>query len=43
VTLLWSDGNRYPATVVQVHENQVLCAMENGQQQWVESQYLAPA
>jgi hypothetical protein len=43
VTLAWSDGNRYPATVVQVHGNQVLCAMENGQQQWVESQYLAPA
>jgi hypothetical protein len=42
VTLLWADGNRYPATVVQVHGNQVLCAMENGQQQWVEAQYLAP-
>lgn len=43
VTLLWGDGNRYPATVVQVHGNQVLCAMENGQQQWVEAQQLAPA
>jgi len=42
VTLLWGDGNRYPATVVQVHGNQVLCAMDNGQQQWVEAQYLAP-
>jgi hypothetical protein len=42
VTLLWGDGNRYPATVVQVHGNQVLCAMDNGQQQWIEAQYLAP-
>ena len=42
VTMLWGDGNRYPATVVQVHGNQVLCSMDNGQQQWVEAQYLAP-
>ncbi len=31
----WSDGNKYPAQVVQVQNGQVLVAFQNGQQQWV--------
>lgn len=31
----WSDGNKYPANVVQVANGQVLVAFQNGQQMWV--------
>jgi len=43
VLVAWSDGNRYPATVVQMASGQVLCAFPNGQQQWVGSNYVMPA
>jgi hypothetical protein len=43
VMVTWSDGNRYPATVVQAQDGQYLCAMQGGQQQWVQSQYVSPA
>ena len=35
VLVQWSDGNRYPGSVVQVGGGQVLVAFGNGQQQWV--------
>lgn len=31
----WSDGNKYPARVMQVANDQVLVAFQNGQQIWV--------
>ena len=31
----WSDGNKYPGTVVQVQGGQVLVGFSNGQQQWI--------
>lgn len=43
VMVQWSDGNRYPATVVQAQGGQYLCAMQGGQQQWIQSQYVSPA
>jgi hypothetical protein len=43
VLVLWQDGNRYPATVAQVAQGQVLCTMPNGAQQWVPAQNVAPA
>ena len=43
VLVAWSDGNRYPATVVQAAPDQYLCAFPNGQQQWIGSQFVAPA
>lgn len=42
IVVLWSDGNRYPATVVQSANGQVLCAMPNGQQHWVPGQNVMP-
>lgn len=41
VLVAWSDGNRYPATVVQVALGQFLCAFPNGQQQWVGESYVS--
>jgi hypothetical protein len=35
VLVAWSDGQRYPGTVVQVVPGQYLVAMGNGQQHWV--------
>lgn len=35
VLVAWSDGQRYPGTVVQVAPGQYLVAMANGQQHWV--------
>jgi hypothetical protein len=43
VMVAWSDGNRYPATVVQVQGDQVLCAMQGGQQQWFPAQHVSAA
>ena len=43
VSVLWSDGNRYAATVVQLQEDQCLCAMQSGQQQWVPVANVTPA
>lgn len=35
VMVQWSDGNRYPGSVVQVANAQVLVAFGNGQQMWI--------
>lgn len=35
VMVQWSDGNRYPAAVMQVGGGQVLVSFQNGQQMWV--------
>jgi hypothetical protein len=35
VLVTWSDGNRYPGTVVQVGQGQYLVAMSDGRQHWV--------
>jgi hypothetical protein len=43
VLVAWTDGNRYPATVVQAQGDQCLCAMSDGQQQWVPAAQLSPA
>lgn len=43
VQVLWSNGQRYPATVSQVSGAQHLVVFPDGQQHWVEAQYLAPA
>ncbi len=42
VMVQWSDGNRYPGTVVQAQGDQILCAMQNGQQQWFPAQSVSP-
>ncbi|MBX3125758.1 MAG: hypothetical protein KF718_03545 [Polyangiaceae bacterium] len=43
VLVTWSDGNRYPATIVNEAQGQYLCAFPNGQQQWVAAPYVAAA
>jgi len=40
VMVQWSDGRKYPGTVVQVAQGQYLVAMQNGQQHWVASQFV---
>ncbi len=35
VMVAWSDGNRYPGTVVQIAPGQYMVRMTNGQQHWV--------
>jgi hypothetical protein len=40
VYVQWADGNRYPATVSQSSGNQCLVVFPDGQQRWVEMQYL---
>jgi hypothetical protein len=42
VLVTWSDGNRYPASVVQVATGQCLCAFSNGQQHWIAMQWVTP-
>jgi hypothetical protein len=42
VHVTWSNGQRYPATVSQVSGSQCLVVFPDGQQHWVEMQYLAP-
>jgi hypothetical protein len=42
VTVLAPDGQRYPGTVVQMQQGQVLCAMPNGQQHWFPAQNVMP-
>jgi hypothetical protein len=42
VLVTWSDGNRYPASVVQVAPGQCLIALSNGQQHWIAMQWLTP-
>jgi hypothetical protein len=41
VLVHWSNGQRYPGTVLQVSGPQVLVAFPNGQQHWVDSQYVS--
>ena len=41
VLVAWADGNRYPATIVTAQSGQYLCAMSNGQQQWILAQHVA--
>jgi hypothetical protein len=36
----WSDGNRYPATVLCSNAGQVQVAFPDGRQVWVPSQYV---
>lgn len=43
VNVTWSNGQRYPATVSQVSGTQCLVVFPDGQQHWVEMQYLSPA
>ncbi len=43
VQVTWSNGARYPATVSQVSGTQCLVVFPDGQQHWVEMQYLSPA
>jgi hypothetical protein len=40
VHVTWSNGQRYPATVNQVSGSQCLVVFPDGQQHWVEMQYL---
>ena len=40
VLVQWNDGNKYDAQVVQVQGTHVLVGFPNGQQQWIEQQYL---
>jgi hypothetical protein len=37
------DGQRYPATIVQIQQGQYLCAMPNGQSYWFAMQQVTPA
>jgi hypothetical protein len=41
VHVTWSNGQRYPATVSQVSGSQCLVVFPDGQQHWVEMQYLS--
>ncbi|MBK6692142.1 MAG: zinc-ribbon domain-containing protein [Myxococcales bacterium] len=43
VRVLWSDGQSYPATVVQMAPAHLLVQFGNGHQQWVELRYISPA
>ncbi|MDB5217048.1 MAG: hypothetical protein JWO86_4975 [Myxococcaceae bacterium] len=43
VQVTWSNGGRYPGTVQQVSGTQCLVVFPDGQQHWVEMQYVAPA
>jgi hypothetical protein len=40
VLVQWSDGNRYPATVVQMNQGQIYVTMSDGRQLWVPRQYV---
>lgn len=41
VMVQWSDGNRYPANVMQLSATHVQIAFPNGQTHWVEPRYLS--
>jgi hypothetical protein len=43
VRVTWATGQRFPATVQQVAPAQCLVVFDNGQQQWVDMQYVTPA
>jgi hypothetical protein len=40
VLVHWSNGQRYPGTVLSLAGSQVLVAFPNGQQHWVDVQYV---
>ncbi len=40
VLVQWSNGNRYPGTVLQASGSQVLVSFPNGQQHWVDVKYV---
>jgi hypothetical protein len=41
VLVHWSDGNRYPGTVLQVAGTRLLVSFPNGQQHWVDLKYVS--
>jgi hypothetical protein len=41
VLVHWSDGNRYPGTVLQVSGTKLLVSFPNGQQHWVDMKYVS--
>jgi hypothetical protein len=43
VMVRWSDGNQYPATIMQTNGAQAQVVFPDGSQLWVETQYLTPA
>ncbi|MCK6590310.1 MAG: hypothetical protein HUU21_29110 [Polyangiaceae bacterium] len=43
VLVQWSDGNRYPATIMQVASGQAQVVFPDGRNMWVENRYLTPA
>jgi hypothetical protein len=43
VLVQWADGNRYPGFVQQVAPGYCLIVFPDGQQRWVEPQYLTLA
>lgn len=43
VMVQWSDGNQYPATILQNTGAQAQVTFDNGQQMWVDPQFLTPA
>lgn len=43
VNVVWSDGNHYPANVMQVTPGQLLVQFENGAQHWVGEAYVKKA
>ena len=42
VHVTWSNGQRYPATINQMSGTQCLVVFPDGQQHWVEMQYISP-
>lgn len=42
VMVQWSDGQRYPATVMAAHSGQVQVAFPDGRQVWVPQQFVTP-
>lgn len=43
VAVTWSDGNKYPGTVMQAAPGQFLVQFQNGSQQWVAEGYVSKA
>jgi hypothetical protein len=43
VLVTWSDGNRYPGTIVALGQGQHLVAMTDGQQHWIGTNYITAA
>jgi hypothetical protein len=43
ILVQWADGNRYPGIVQQIAPGQCLIVFPDGQQRWVDNQFLASA